>query len=154
MGKQMKSVQINDSKLYDQIVEYCKINGLKVSNLITEMVRKQFMIEKYGDTPFTTYETTIINNNPVSSLTVDVTIEKPNEDESVEIVKNVKTNDEITHPSVVWTPYTIEDKTTLITNGDGNLNKKYIKTRVPSDFYGEIKTESESKVQKPKKRRL
>lgn len=150
----MKSVQINDSKLYDQIVEYCKINGLKVSNLITEMVRKQFMIEKYGDTPFTTYETTIINNNPVSSLTVDVTIEKPNEDESVEIVKNVKTNDEITHPSVVWTPYTIEDKTTLITNGNGNLNKKYIKTRVPSDFYDEIKTESESKVQKPKKRRL
>lgn len=150
----MKSVQINDNKLYDQIVEYCKINGLKVSNLITEMVRKQFMIEKYGDTPFTTYETTIVNNNPVSSLTVDVTIEKPNEDESVEIVKNVKTNDEITHPSVVWTPYTIEDKTTLITNGNGNLNKKYIKTRVPSDFYGEIKTESESKVQKPKKRRL
>lgn len=150
----MKSVQINDNKLYDQIVEYCKINGLKVSNLITEMVRKQFMIEKYGDTPFTTYETTIVNNNPVSSLTVDVTIEKPNEDESVEIVKNVKTNDEITHPSVVWTPYTIEDKTTLITNGNGNLNKKYIKTRVPSDFYDEIKTESEPKVQKPKKRRL
>lgn len=150
----MKSVQINDSKLYDQIVEYCKINGLKVSNLITEMVRKQFMIEKYGDTPFTTYETTIINNNPVSSLTVDVTIEKPNEDESVEIAKNVKTNDEITHPSVVWAPYTIEDKTTLITNVDGNLSKKYIKTRVPSDFYGEIKTESESKTQKTKKRRL
>ena len=148
------NIQINDSELYNQIVEYCKINGLKVSNLITEMVRKQFMIEKYGDTPFTTYETTIINNNPVSSLTVDVTIEKPNEDESVEIDKNVKTNDEITHPSVVWTPYTIEDKTTLITNDNGNLNKKYIKTRVPSDFYGEIKTESESKVQKPKKRRL
>lgn len=150
----MKSVQINDSKLYDQIVEYCKINGLKVSNLITEMVRKQFMIEKYGDTPFTTYETTIINNNPVSSLTVDVTIEKPNEDESVEIVKTVKTNGGITHPSIVTVPHTIEENTPLITNGDGNLNKKYIKTRVPSDFYGEIKTESESKVQKPKKRRL
>lgn len=150
----MKSVQINDSKLYDQIVEYCKINGLKVSNLITEMVRKQFMIEKYGDTPFTTYETTIINNNPVSSLTVDVTIEKPNEGESVEIVKNVKTNGGITHPSIVTVPYTIEENIPLITNGDGDLNKKYINTRVPSDFYGEIKTESESKVQKPKKRRL
>ena len=150
----MKSVQINDSKLYDQIVEYCKINGLKVSNLITEMVRKQFMIEKYGDTPFTTYETTIINNNPVSSLTVDVTIEKPNEDESVEIVKIVKTNGGITHPSIVTVPYTIEENIPLITNGDGDLNKKYINTKVPSDFYGEIKTESESKVQKPKKRRL
>jgi hypothetical protein len=152
MGKH--SVQITDDNFYNELCEYCKINGLKISSFVTDLLKKQFLIEQYGDTPFTTYETTIINNNPVSSLTVDVTIEKPNEDESVEIVKNVKTNDEITHPSVVWTPYTIEDKTTLITNGDGNLNKKYIKTRVPSDFYGEIKTESESKVQKPKKRRL
>jgi hypothetical protein len=149
-----KNVQIDDDNLHRKISDYCKINNLKISKFITEMLRKQFMIEQYGDTPFTTYETTIINNNPVSSLTVDVTIEKPNEDESVEIVKNVKTNDEITHPSVVWTPYTIEDKTTLITNEDGNLNKKYIETRVPSDFYSEIKTESETKVQKPKKRRL
>lgn len=150
----MKSVQINDNKLYDQIVEYCKINGLKVSNLITEMVRKQFMIEKYGDTPFTSYETTVVNNNPVSSLTVDVTIEKSYKDESIEIVKNVKTNGGITQPSTVLVPYTIEENTPLITNGDSDLNKKYIKTRVPSNFYGEIKTESESKVQKPKKRRL
>lgn len=149
-----KNVQIDDDNLHRKISDYCKINNLKISKFVTEMLRKQFMIEQYGDTPFTTYETTIINNNPVSSLTVDVTIEKPNEDESVEIVKNVKTNDEITHPSVVWTPYTIEDKTTLITNENGNLNKKHIKTRVPSDFYGEIKTESESKAQKPKKRRL
>ena len=149
-----KNIQIDDNDLYRKISDYCKINDLKISKFVTEMLRKQFMIEQYGDTPFTTYETTIINNNPVSSLTVDVTIEKPNEDESVEIVKNVKTNDGITHPSVVWTPYTIEDKTTLITNGNGNLSKKYINTRVPSDFYGEIKTESEPKAQKPKKRRL
>lgn len=149
-----KNIQIDDNDLYRKISDYCKINGLKISKFVTEMLRKQFMIEQYGDTPFTTYETTIINNSPVSSLTVDVTIEKPNEDESVEIVKNDKTNDGITHPSVVWTPYTIEDKTTLITNGNGNLSKKYIKTRVPSDFYGEIKSESDSKVQKPKKRRL
>lgn len=125
----MKSVQINDNKLYDQIVEYCKLNSLKVSDFITEMVRKQFMIEKYGDTPFTTYETTIINYNPVSSLTVDVIIEKPIEDE---LIKNAKTNDEITNPSIVSVPYTIEENSPLITNCDTDLNKK----------------------QKPKKRRL
>ena len=147
------SIQISN-ELYSEIFEYCKINGLKVSNFITEMVRKQFMIEKYGDTPFTSYETTIINNNPVSSITFDVTIERPNEDGSIEIDKNVKTNSGTTHQSITFIPYTIEDKTTLITNGNGNLNKKYIKTRVPSDFYDEIKIESESKVQKPKKRRL
>lgn len=149
-----KNVQIDDDNLYRKITDYCKINNLKISKFITEMLRKQFMIEQYGDTPFTTYETTIINNNPVSSLTVDVTIEKSDKDELIEIVKTVKTNGGITHPSIVSVPYTIEENTPLITNGDGDLNKKYINTRVPSDFYGEIKTESESKVQKPKKRRL
>lgn len=149
-----KNIQIDDNDLYRKISDYCKINGLKISKFVTEMLRKQFMVEQYGDTPFTTYETTIINNNPVSSLTVNFTIEKSNEDESIEIVKNVKTNGGITHPSIVTVPYTIEENTPLITNGDGDLDKKYIKTRVPSDFYGEIKTETESKVQKPKKRRL
>lgn len=149
-----KNIQIDDNDLYRKISDYCKINGLKISKFVTEMLRKQFMVEQYGDTPFTTYETAIINNNPVSSLTVNFTIEKSNEDESIEIVKNVKTNGGITHPSIVTVPYTIEENTPLITNGDGDLDKKYIKTRVPSDFYGEIKTETESKVQKPKKRRL
>lgn len=149
-----KNIQIDDNDLYRKISDYCKINNLKISKFVTEMLRRQFMIEQYGDTPFTTYETTVINNNPVSSLTVDVTIEKSDKDELIEIVKTVKTNGGITHPSIVLVPYTIEENTPLITNGDGDLNKKYINTRVPSDFYGEIKTESESKAQKPKKRRL
>lgn len=149
-----KNIQIDDNDLYRKISDYCKINNLKISKFVTEMLRRQFMIEQYGDTPFTTYETTVINNNPVSSLTVDVTIEKSDKDELIEIVKTVKTNGGITHPSIVTVPYKIEENTPLITNGDGDLNKKYINTRVPSDFYGEIKTESESKEQKPKKRRL
>jgi hypothetical protein len=149
-----KNIQIDDNDLYRKISDYCKINNLKISKFVTEMLRRQFMIEQYGDTPFTTYETTVINNNPVSSLTVDVTIEKSDKDELIEIVKTVKTNGGTTPPSIVTVPYTIEENTPLITNGDGDLNKKYINTRVPSDFYGEIKTESESKAQKPKKRRL
>ena len=90
MGKH--SVQITDDNFYNELCEYCKINGLKISSFVTDLLKKQFLIEQYGDTPFTTYETTIIDNSPVSSLTVDVSIEKPNEDESVEIDKNVKTN--------------------------------------------------------------
>lgn len=50
MGKH--SVQIDDSILYNKIVEYCKFNGLKIGAFITEMIRKQFMIEQYGDIPF------------------------------------------------------------------------------------------------------
>lgn len=50
MGKH--SVQIDDTELYNNIVEYCKLNNLKIGNFITELVRKQFMIEQYGDIPF------------------------------------------------------------------------------------------------------
>ena len=102
-----KNIQIDDNDLYRKISDYCKINDLKISKFVTEMLRRQFMIEQYGDTPFTTYETTVINNNPVSSLTVDVTIEKSDKDELIEIVKTVKTNSGITHPSIVTVPYTI-----------------------------------------------
>lgn len=147
------SVQINN-ELYSDILEFCKANNEKISVFCERILKDGLLREKYGDTPFTSYETTIIDSNPVSSITVDITIEKPNENESIEIVKNVKTNDEITHPSTIFIPYTIEENTPLITNGDCNINfapKKYIKTRVPSDFYGEIKVEE---PKKKKTRRL
>lgn len=50
------SIQITDNKLYESIVEYCKENGLKVSLLCTDMLRKQFLIEKFGDTPFGNFQ--------------------------------------------------------------------------------------------------
>ena len=50
------SIQITDSKLYESIVEYCKENGLKVSFLCTDMLRKQFLIEKFGDIPFGNFQ--------------------------------------------------------------------------------------------------
>ena len=46
------NIQINDSELYSRIVGYCKINGLKIGSFVTEMLRKQFMVEQYGDVPF------------------------------------------------------------------------------------------------------
>ena len=50
------SIQITDIKLYESIVEYCKENGLKVSFLCTDMLRKQFLIEKFGDIPFGNFQ--------------------------------------------------------------------------------------------------
>ena len=47
-----KNIQIDDIDLYRKISDYCKINDLKISKFITEMLRKQFMIEQYGDIPF------------------------------------------------------------------------------------------------------
>lgn len=51
MGKN-HSIQINDEKLYMAIYEFCKANGRRLNDMCTEMLRKQFMIEQYGDIPF------------------------------------------------------------------------------------------------------
>ena len=55
------SIQITDSKLYESIVEYCKENGLKVSFLCTDMLRKQFLLEKFGDIPFGVFQDSSIS---------------------------------------------------------------------------------------------
>lgn len=41
-----------DAKLYSEISEYCKINGLKVANFCNELLSNAFSVEKYGDIPF------------------------------------------------------------------------------------------------------
>lgn len=46
------SIQIDDDKLYKDIVSYCKVNGLKIGTFCTDMLKKQFAIEQYGDVPF------------------------------------------------------------------------------------------------------
>ena len=41
-----------EKKLYSDIKEYCKINGLVIKDFINSLLKKAFTIEKYGETPF------------------------------------------------------------------------------------------------------
>lgn len=41
-----------DEKLYAEIKQYCELNGLKIKPFITDLLRKAFNREKYGDGPF------------------------------------------------------------------------------------------------------
>ena len=41
-----------DTKLHNEIKEYCKLNNLKVNIFINELLKKAFMREKYGEAPF------------------------------------------------------------------------------------------------------
>lgn len=155
------SIQITDSKLYESIVEYCKENGLKVSFLCTDMLRKQFLIEKFGDIPFGNFQD--------SSVLYD--------DKSV--TSSVDT------PMVVvpWVPVdclltieerqklSAEERQKLSLEGENNnaiispskkIDDKYTQKEVPDKFYSEIKVEDVNKeaektqkhTEKPKKRRL
>lgn len=43
-------ITIND-KLYKQIKDYCLINELDIVEYVNELLKKEFMIDKYGDKP-------------------------------------------------------------------------------------------------------
>ena len=43
-----------DKKLYEEIKEYCTLNGLKPKEYINDLLKKAFMEDKYGNKPFMT----------------------------------------------------------------------------------------------------
>ena len=46
----MPTVNIED-KLYEDIREYCKLNKLTISVFVNNLLKKNFMVEKYDDAP-------------------------------------------------------------------------------------------------------
>jgi hypothetical protein len=163
------SIQITDSKLYDNIVEYCKINGLKVSFLCTDMLRKQFLVEKYGDVPFgsfqdssVTYDDKIVTsavintNNPNIGVAFEETINKDNGETKVKAIKMHKSSSTDTQVvTVPWVPVgclTDEEKKKLSLETENNnvivsppLTKEIVekyKKPVSEKFYGEIATDA------------
>lgn len=47
-----KNMSLIETKLHNEIKEYCKLNNLKVNIFINELLKKAFMREKYGEAPF------------------------------------------------------------------------------------------------------
>lgn len=41
-----------DKRLHQDIKEYCKLNGLVMKDFVNKLLKKAFMVEKYGETPF------------------------------------------------------------------------------------------------------
>ena len=136
------SVQITDSKLYESIVEYCKENGLKVSFLCTDMLRKQFLIEKFGDIPFGNFQGNSVSYDDKS---VTSSVIGPLNTSGDTIVLEEENNNAIISP-----PLTQE------------IEGRYTQKEAPDKFYSEITIDSVNKAaeetqkhtEKPKKRRL
>jgi hypothetical protein len=78
-----KNVLIDDEVLYREISEYCKLNGLKINKFITNMLRKQFTIEQFGDTPFGN----IVNDSPLLPISPKENIEN-NIDDYIEVASD------------------------------------------------------------------
>lgn len=40
-----------NKKLLDDITSYCKLNNIEIKEFINQLLKKAFMVEKYGDRP-------------------------------------------------------------------------------------------------------
>ena len=145
------SIQITDSKLYESIVEYCKENGLKVSFLCTDMLRKQFLIEKFGDIPFGNFQD---SSAPYDDKSVTSSVDTP-----MVVVPWVPVDCTLTVEERQKLSLEDEDNNSIITSP---IEGKYTQKEVPNKFYSEITIDSANKAseetqkhtEKPKKRRL
>ena len=167
------SIQIDDDKLFEEIVAYCKLNNLQIKMFCTDMLRKQFLIEKFGDIPFgTLYETTDGKNTTTAlikhpddgtdyekTLMIEVQKDSDGENKTIEIIDMRKSTKQ---PSaeVVLVPYEVEMEATSANTA--TVSPKYTQKEVPNKFYGELTMEAVEKASeeiqkqtsKPKKRRL
>lgn len=169
------SIQITDSKLYESIVEYCKENGLKVSFLCTDMLRKQFLIEKFGDIPFGNFQDSSVSyddksvtssvigpvNTNGNTIVIEETIDKNSGETTVEVIKMHKgpsiDTQVVTAPWVPIDCLTDEEKKKLSLENENNtaivsppltkeIESRYSQKEVPNKFYGELTTEAIEKA--------
>lgn len=169
------SIQIDDSKLYESIVEYCKENGLKVSFLCTDMLRKQFLIEKFGDIPFGNFQDSSVSyddksvtssvigplNKNGDAVVIEETIDKNSGETTVKkinIHKSPSVDTQIV--TVPWVPVdsilTVEERQKLSLEENNNviisppltkeIEGRYTQKEVPDKFYGEITIDSANKA--------
>ena len=153
------SIQITDSKLYESIVEYCKENGLKVSFLCTDMLRKQFLIEKFGDIPFGNFQD---SNVPYDDKSVTSSVDTPMVVVPwvpVDCTLTVEERQKLSAEERQKLSLEGEDNNSIITSP---IEGKYTQKEIPNKFYSEITIDSANKAseetqkhtEKPKKRRL
>ena len=63
-----KTITISE-RLHNDIAEYCKFNGLRISDFCEKLLSNGFMLEKYGDAPFMQKQ-----NNKTEEIQKDETI--------------------------------------------------------------------------------
>lgn len=112
----MSTVQIED-ELYNDIKEYCKLNKLKIGSFINEILKKSFLVEKYGDTPFTNFSKKMVENiepipEPIQDVIDNRFFEMLDDDKVIEVPDELKPEFEENIEKTIIQPeplYTIED---------------------------------------------
>ena len=147
------SIVITDERLYNDLVEYCRLNNEKISNFCQRVLKEQLLVEKYGNTPFGEV-TRVFELPPVAPIDANAKdVIQPLINQWVE--ENIKTINDIIIKQIVeppldtfQMPYELDEVTETITNDNGNILEKYKDKKVPKEFYGEIK------VEEPKRKKI
>ena len=169
------SVQIDDDKLFEDIVSYCKLNKISIKMFCTDMLRKQFLIEKFGDIPFGNFQDSSVSyddksvtssvigplNTNGDAIVIEETIDKNSGETTVKAIKMHKGPSIDTQVvTVPWVPVdclTDEEKKKLSLEDENNtvivsppLTKetegKYSQKEVPNKFYGQLTIEPVNKA--------
>lgn len=122
-----------EKKLYSDIKEYCKINGLVIKDFINSLLKKAFTIEKYGETPF-------------GEVSLKPKIQNNEADGCFSNVQPHRPNNSLSQTEVVEINLQIENEPKTIFNGDCDIER--YKGEVPKNYYEEIKVENIKKAAK------
>lgn len=131
------------NELYDKIKQYCQLNNLKVVKFINETLEKSFMVELYGETPFSTGK---MFYKPEEMVQIPTEIQRVIADHWWEMLDNDESKKEEAHEIINETK---EEENSINKENDlSNLDKQ------AQDIIDEHMKKLEEKSNKPIKRRL
>lgn len=116
-----------DKKLHKDIKEYCQLNGLVMKDFVNKLLKKAFMVEKYGERPFAEPKTSNLEKEAIEKIKdivegqVDLPIEIAEAMEEVDFFELL--GDEKNEAQAIKPVETVLD-----------ISKK----EVPNNFYGTI----------------
>lgn len=88
-------ITITDENLYNDIVEYCKLNNEKINTFCQRILKEQLLIEKYGDTPFGNIVEKINVIPEVTTSEPEVVVEKVVKEIKQDKIEEIENNDSI-----------------------------------------------------------
>lgn len=90
---------IIERKLLNDIIDYCKLNGIEVDMYVNRKLRSALMKDKYGSSPFDRYDDAKVENVDMSedgkTLTVEVAVKPKPKLEKIDVPFIVTPQEEI-----------------------------------------------------------
>lgn len=155
-----------EQKLYNDIKQYCKLNGLVIKDFVNKLLKKAFTAEKYGEKPFsanevvsTPYIPTLevalegpANLPPITNEKILEKYRKPIEGDYYSTIPvdeswEEKLDENIENGSIIIAPYVVETNGPMIVVNHSEKEKTSETTDTASST-------EEKEIKKSKKRKL